>query len=162
MRIAMKKARGFTLIELLVVIAIIAILASIILASLNTARSKSRDARRVSDIQEVRTALELYNNDFATYPAVASYSALTSYLVPNYIAAMPADPEGGSYAYAYQALASVASTSSTCSSTPCPSYVLRVQLENDNVSILNGSVTTGTIGGVDCSQSPNYYYCIRP
>ena len=44
---------GFTLIELLVVIAIIGLLASIILASLNTAQQKGRDARRVSDLQEI-------------------------------------------------------------------------------------------------------------
>lgn len=62
----MKRARprrGFTLIELLVVIAIIGVLSSVILASLNTARIKARDAARISDIQSIRTALELYAND---------------------------------------------------------------------------------------------------
>ena len=55
--------RGFTLIELLVVIAIIGILASVVLASLNSARKKGRDARRVADIKQVQLALELYFRD---------------------------------------------------------------------------------------------------
>src|ERR1700732_5233360 len=55
-------ARGFTLIELLVVIAIIGLLASIILASLNTARQKGRDARRLADLKEMANAMELANN----------------------------------------------------------------------------------------------------
>ena len=54
---------GFTLIELLVVIAIIGILASIVLASLNSARQKSRDARRIADIKQIQLALELYFED---------------------------------------------------------------------------------------------------
>ena len=53
-----KSTRGFTLIELLVVIAIIGILASIVLVSLNSARNKGRDTRVISDVQQVRTALE--------------------------------------------------------------------------------------------------------
>ncbi len=60
--------RGFTLIELLVVIAIISLLSGIVMASLNSARSKARDARRLSDMRQIQTALELYYDTYGAYP----------------------------------------------------------------------------------------------
>jgi len=86
---------GFTLIELLVVIAIIGVLASIVLASLNSARTKSRDARRVADIKQIQLALELYFDAQAS----PSYPATTGLLAPTYIPTVPIDPLGGAYAY---------------------------------------------------------------
>lgn len=64
-----QRRRGFTLIELLVVIAIIGILSAVVLASLNTARSKGNDAARISNIKALKTALEMYFIDNGTYPA---------------------------------------------------------------------------------------------
>lgn len=52
--------RGFTLIELLVVIAIIGILSSVVLASLNTARSKGTDAKIQSEIRSIQVNAEIY------------------------------------------------------------------------------------------------------
>ena len=56
----MKKNKGFTLIELLVVIAIIGVLASVVLASLNTARNKGADAAIKSGLANMRAQAELY------------------------------------------------------------------------------------------------------
>jgi len=61
-------SRGFTLIELLVVIAIIGLLSSVVLASLNTARSKARDAQRRSDFEQIVLALNLYYDSYGHYP----------------------------------------------------------------------------------------------
>lgn len=65
----MKNNKGFTLIELLVVIVIIGILATLATVALSSARGKARDARRVSDVKQIMTALEMYYNDAQGYPA---------------------------------------------------------------------------------------------
>ena len=83
-----KARKGFTLIELLVVIAIIGILSSVVLASLNSARQKSRDARRISEMKQIQNALELYYSNNGTYPVMVAYvspsvdSAWTASLAP--------------------------------------------------------------------------------
>ncbi len=66
------KHKGFTLIELLMVIAIIGLLSSITLASLQTARARSRDSRRIQDLQQARTALTLYRDSVGNWMETGS------------------------------------------------------------------------------------------
>ncbi len=118
----LKISKGFTLIELLVVVAIISLLSSIVMASLNSARAKSRDARRLEELHQLDNALSLYasdNNgsfpgDSATYywiddnnyPGTAGYSPSpyscgTSGGLQGYVPSVCSfkDPQGNHYAY---------------------------------------------------------------
>jgi prepilin-type N-terminal cleavage/methylation domain-containing protein len=71
-----KQQKGFTLIELLVVIAIIGLLASVVLLALGTARSKARDAKRLSDLRQIGTAMDLYYSSCNSYPIVTAPTVL--------------------------------------------------------------------------------------
>lgn len=105
----MNYKKGFTLIELLVVIAIIGLLSSVVLASLNSARLKARNVQRISNLTEIRKALEMYYSDNGAYPTstgmswqgecveagitrVADANSVIPGLVPNYISQIPQDP----------------------------------------------------------------------
>jgi prepilin-type N-terminal cleavage/methylation domain-containing protein len=106
--------KGFTLIELLVVVAIIGLLASIVIASLNTARQKGRDARRVADGRQMQNALELYNDATSGFPAATSSVGTT------YISVWPTDPaNSATYYYQYKPRGSASVTTA-----PCPGYHL--------------------------------------
>lgn len=108
--------RGFTLIELLVVIAIIGTLASVVLASLSTARAKARDSAKASQMIELKQALELYYADYGQYPSTGSLNTVygepgcvggfsnpdqsTVNWIPGlvaggYISSLPTDPNAG-------------------------------------------------------------------
>jgi prepilin-type N-terminal cleavage/methylation domain-containing protein len=133
--------RGFTLIELLVVIAIIGILSSIVLASLNTARQKSRDARRVADIKQIQLAMQLYYDASSTYPA-----SLTN-LTPLYLPKVPTDPIGQA-AYPYDQLASGAS------------YHIGANLEDGSNQALNSDLDTASdTGNIDSGSDSDGNGC---
>ena len=100
-----KHNRGFTLIELLVVVAIIGILSSVVLASLNSARAKGRDAKRLSDMLQVQIALEMYYDSNGSYPNPGwgwrsecnawggfTPSNVVPGLTPTFIPMFPSDP----------------------------------------------------------------------
>ena len=70
--------KGFTLIELLVVIAIIGLLSTLSVVALNGARARARDAKRISDIKQIQTALEMYYNENNAYPTALTQLTTTT------------------------------------------------------------------------------------
>ena len=96
--------KGFTLVELLVVIAIIGILAGTVIAVINPAhfRAKARDGTRKSDLEQIRSALEMYraDNKYGIYPGGnGEAEGVLSGALSDYLSNFPSDP--GSYRYYY-------------------------------------------------------------
>ena len=91
-----KNKSGFTLIELLVVIAIIGLLSTLSILALNQARARARDAKRISDVRQIQTALELYYNDEGDYPETDKVKAGRSISSSSgdrvYLASIPKPP----------------------------------------------------------------------
>ena len=105
----MIKNKGFTLIELLVVVAVIGLLVIVILIGINIIKAKSRDSRRVSDINSIMVGLTMYHNDNQVYPDTGGVKieingtsdALSQALISNgAMQSVPADPSNeGNYKY---------------------------------------------------------------
>ncbi len=147
------KLKGFTLIELLVVIAIIGVLSTLAVVSLNSARQKARDAKRVADVKQIQTALELYYNDNNSYPVqtltlgvdgrilcgttangfIAS-TASCGTAATTYMGAVPSNPTPNGSAYIYTGSAS--------------SYSLTFNLET-SVGNLTAGNKTATPDGIN-------------
>lgn len=133
---------GFTLIELLVVISIIGILIGISLFGLQGARESSRDARRKSDLEQIRSGLEIYKSDCDIYPAslgsslVGSGSPTSCAVANTYISAVPLDPLDPNRSYLYSRV-----TNTT--------YEICASLEQGG-----SAVTCG--GSSNCGETCNY------
>ncbi len=112
---------GFTLIELLVVISIIGILVAVSIFGLSGAREASRDAKRKSDLELIRSGLEIYKADCNNYPnsitfggsLVGDNSPSSCAASNTYIAGIPSDPLNPTRVYLYS---SNGSTYSICAS----------------------------------------------
>lgn len=129
--------KGFTLIELLVVISIIGVLVSLSLFGIQNARKSSRDAKRKSDLEAIRSALEMYKADNGKYPSTSSGMNLSSLSLGNYISSIPTDPLSGRN-YTYRCTSVV--------NNNCVSYVLCASLESVTGSLSNCGTTCGGTG----------------
>jgi general secretion pathway protein G len=148
------RRQGFTLIEILIVIAIISILSSVAIVGLPRIGGKGRDARRISDMRQVQTALELYFTRNGRYPTgITSWGNLETTLAGAGIgvSSIPDDPRNtGAFIYAYGSDA----TGST--------YVIRATIEDNSNSALNDDID-GTVQGVDCGSGgagTDGFYCV--
>lgn len=145
----MKTKKGFTLVELLVVIAIIGLLSTIAFISLNRARAKARDAKRISDVRGLQSAMELYYNEQTTpsYPLSTGATVMSSAILnTTYIAQVPQAPtpfDGPDCAtdnqnrYFYRDVTSSSDTSD-CTTTTCGWY---------EIAFCLGSATGGVEAG---------------
>jgi general secretion pathway protein G len=127
---------GFSLIELLVVISIIGILMALSMFGIKNARESSRDGKRKSDLETIRSALELYKADVGSYPA--SLGSSISQGGQTYLDSVPKDPLDPARNYSY-----------ATSGTPPTTYILCAALENP----VAGASTTGC---ASCGENCNY------
>lgn len=121
----MRNNKSFTLIEILVVTTIIGLLAAAAVVTYSQLTKQSRDAKRKTDIEQIRSALEMYRSNNDAYSAYtgncASYTALTT--PTKYIQSMPTDPKTDYNYYCsisptdYSIGAYLEGTTSTCSAT---------------------------------------------
>jgi len=159
--------KGFTLMELMVVVAIIAILSAVILVSINPARGKSRDAKRISDIEQIRLSLEQYFDKCDQYPhslnTTESDGCPININLATFISTIPKDPlNSGSNIYSYGVDGS--------SSQP-EDYILHVKLEYHISAIEDGlssniggynDIATGAAIVCDPSSPNGLDYCVGP
>jgi len=156
--------KGFTLIELLVVIAIIGLLSTLAVVALNNARAKARDARRLSDIKQIQTALELYYSEIGQYPAAPALNGCFPSSPANEIAGCCLS--GGGFA---QTCTAGTAYMSEVPANPTPldgcvgvmeeytytqdgadgaSYTLQYCIGQDNGNITGGIANSGTPAGI--------------
>lgn len=128
-------ARGMLTAIIMQIVAIVALIAiaSLVMTSLTTAREKSRDARRVADIQQTQVALEIYWGTNNGYPNELSE------LAPKFIPSVPHDPLSNQ-PYGYE-------------KKPDGSYYLKAELEEPTNYALQNDINPGN-QFYEVSESP--------
>lgn len=161
-----KYTKGFTLIELLVVIAIIGILTAIITANLTGAKSKARDAKRISDLAQIQLTLEQVFDRCGKYPqmdgdatngTINESSVCTvdgvSYSVNTFISQIPTF-YGTKYNYFVN------------NNGNPTDYILKTKLENNNVVLIDDIDNTDSYGvsvAGGCGENTvDFFYCVVP
>lgn len=102
-----KTRKGFTLIELLIVISIIGLLMALSIFGLIGARESARDARRRTDLEQIRSGVEVFKADCNVYPATMGTTLTGNNSVPTcpttnvYISTVPTDPLSPARSYSY-------------------------------------------------------------
>ena len=144
--------KGFTLVELLVVLTVIAVLVTISVFGLQGARESARDSRRKSDLETIRSGLEIYRADCDAYPSSITFGGSLRGTVANpsaacstsntYIAEIPQDPQDPSRAYRYARTSTI-------------TYELCAALEQGS-----GSVSCG--GSSSCGSKTCNYKVVSP
>ena len=161
MKINIKNNKGFTLIELLVVFAIISLMSSIVFGALNSARMKARDAKRASDMRNIRVALELYYAENGHYPdtspgyfaSIGTYNSGSPFVWPTlltpYIKTMPDDPTNiaGQYGYYYSTNIKPTGNCNFIATSKNTDYILATRFENPAMSPCPGGIINDTNGG---------------
>ena len=125
---------GFTLIELLVVVAIIGLLTSIVLAALNISRIRARDARRITDMKQIKLGFDLYLNEGGGYPPSSVWVPGQLVSCTSAFTRVPNDPAVPLYQYTYAATGT--GIPSSCAGNPLvyPSYRIDFFIENKNAA----------------------------
>lgn len=150
----MKQKKGFTLVELLVVIAIIGLLSTLAVVALGSARAKARDARRISDVKQIQTALELYFGTNAEYPDAASAIVLggaSAEVLSD--AGFTAAAGSSGEEYMSQVPTQIAAglttlTDYTYIKNSASDYTISFEIETDTAGLAGGVVHTASPGGI--------------
>ena len=126
-----KKKQGFTMIELLVVATIIAVLTAIGVVSFSRANIRARDGKRKADLEQLRSALELYRSDMGQYPAVDSAHLVSTLAAGNLTSTNVSDPKSTD---PYTYCASTTSAGACVTAGVTKFYTIQTTLENTSDS----------------------------